>query len=87
MSHENEMERSVTMEINIDIEGAGYSRRRVQLYPGTEIAYGQGVDLAVSKALATISKVAYEIVTGADDIPQRQAIEAMLGKGVFDADE
>ena len=86
MAKDDELERTSEMEITIKIGKDMLSERKFLLYPGTEIVYGQGVDLAVSKALGQISKAAYDILIDAGDaVPEVAAIEAMFGKAVQDA--
>lgn len=83
MSNPNEApERSSLMTISIEVENGGTSTRSFKLYPGTEMVYAQGVDLAVTKALGEISKVAYELISGADEVPESLAVEALLGAAV-----
>ena len=83
---QDELERTVPMEIIVKVGKDLVSERQFLLYPGTEVVYGQGVDLAISKALGLISKAAYDIITeGGDDVPAVMAIEAAFGKAVQDA--
>ena len=85
MAKDDELERTVPMEITIKVGRDLVSERAFLLYPGTETVYGQGVDLAVSKALATISKAAFDILTDVEGVPESVAAEAMFGKAVQDA--
>ena len=87
MSNDNKLERTSLMTITIEVENGGVSTRSFKLYPGTEMVYGQGVDLAVTTALGKISKSAYEIISGADDIPENVAIEAVFGAAVQGAED
>ena len=80
-----DMERSVEMNITITVGKDMVSERKFLLYPGTEMVYGQGVDFAVTQALATISKVAYDTVSGGDLPDGNMGIEVFLGKAMQDA--
>lgn len=77
-----ETERTVPMEITIKIGKDLVSERKFLLYPGTEVAYGQAVDLAVSTALAKVSKVAYDHLSGVENLPENLAAEVWLGKAL-----
>ena len=85
MAKDDDIERTVPAQVTIKIGNDLISNREFMLYPGTETVYGQGIDLAVSKALATISKVAFDILTDVEGVPENVAAEAMFGKGVQDA--
>lgn len=81
----DELERTVEFEVIIKTDGAESSKKFL-LYQGTQMVYAQGVDLAVTEALGTISKVAFDLITGGgDDIPEIMAIEAAFGRGVHTA--
>ncbi len=74
--------RSVPMEITIKAGDDTSVIRKFLLYPGTEIVYVQGVDVAVCAALSEISKAAYGILVGAEGVPANVALEASFGKAV-----
>ena len=80
----DDIERTVEMEVTIRVGKDMISERKFMLYPGTEMVYGQGVDYAVTQALGTISKVAYDIVTGGDTPDGKLGVEAVLGKAMQD---
>ena len=76
-----DMERNVEMEITIKVGEDMLSTKKFKLYEGTEMVYGQAVDLAVTAALAKVSKVAYDIIDqSGDDVPAAMAVEAVFGK-------
>ncbi len=75
-----DMERTVEMEITIKVGEDMLSTKKFKLYEGTEIVYGQAVDLAVTAALAKVSKVAYDTVDPSGDIPEKVATELVFGK-------
>ena len=75
-----DMDRTVEMEITIKVGDDMLSTKKFKLYEGTEIVYGQAVDLAVTAALAKVSKVAYDVVDPSGDVPPAVAVEAVFGK-------
>ena len=80
----DELERTIEFEVIIKTDGAE-SAKKFLLYPGTQMVYAQGVDLAVTEALGTISKVAFDILTGTEGVPEVIAAEAAFGRGVHTA--
>jgi len=81
----NTLERETQMVITITVGKDMVSERKFLLYPGTEMVYAQGVDLAVAAALGSISKAAYDIIKDADGIPENVAMEATFGAAVQSA--
>ena len=74
-------ERTIEMEITITVGDDMLSTKKFKLYEGSEMVYGQAVDLAVTGALAKVSKVAYDLIDpSSDDIPPAMAVEALFGK-------
>ena len=84
MAKEDDLARTSEMTITIKV-GDVLSEKKFKLYAGTEMVYAQGVDLAVTKALGMISKVAFDIITDDGTVPANVLLEAGFGKAVQDA--
>jgi len=73
--------RSVEAKVVIVCGDSVKSVKEFPIYPGTEIIYGQVIDLAVTEALKEATLKAAEIIEGAGDaVSADMQIEAVLGK-------